>query len=65
MFAFALPTGLLLLLLPFMICSETPKAAAFDLNDGVCVMWIQHFCGCKTFASFHCFTPHFPTPLYG
>jgi hypothetical protein len=48
-----------------MICSETPKATAFDLNDGVCVIWIEHFCRYKFFASFHCFTPHFPTPLYG
>jgi hypothetical protein len=48
-----------------MICSETPRATAFDLNVGVCVIWIQYFCGCKTFASFHCFTAHFPTPLYG
>jgi hypothetical protein len=31
MFAFVLPTRLLLLLLPFIICSETPRATAFDL----------------------------------
>jgi hypothetical protein len=65
MFAFALPMGLLLLLLPFMICSETSRAIAFDLNDGVSVIRIKYFCGCKTFASFHSFTPHFPTPLHG
>jgi hypothetical protein len=35
------------------------------LNDGIFVIWIKHFCGCKTFASFLSFTPHFPTPLHG
>jgi hypothetical protein len=65
MVAIVLPTGLLSLLLPFMICSETPRATAFDLNDGVSVIWIKHYFGCKSFASFHCFIPHFTTTLHG
>jgi hypothetical protein len=65
MFAFALPTGLMSFLFPFMICSETPKATTFDLYDGVSIMWIKHFLGCKSFALFHCFIPHFRTPLHG
>jgi hypothetical protein len=65
MVAFVLPKGLLSLFLLFMICSETPRATAFDLYDGVSIIWIKHFCGCKSFASFHCFTPHFPKPLHG
>jgi hypothetical protein len=65
MFAFAFPTRLLLFVFPFMICSETPRATAFDLYDGVSVIWSKHFLGCKSFASFHFFTPHFPKALHG
>jgi hypothetical protein len=43
MVAFVLPMGLRSLLLPFMICSKTPRATAFDLNDGVSVIWIKYF----------------------
>jgi hypothetical protein len=46
------------------ICSKTSKATAFDLYDGVFVIWIKHFFGCNSFASFHSFTPHFPIPLH-
>jgi hypothetical protein len=31
----------------------------------VSIIWIKHFLGYKSFASFHCFTPHFPKPLHG
>jgi hypothetical protein len=65
MFIFAFPAGLLPFIFPFMICSETPRATAFDLYDGVFVIWSKHFLGCKPFASFHCLTPHFPNPLHG
>jgi hypothetical protein len=65
MFAFALPTGLLSFLFPFMIYSEISRATAFDLYDGVSIIWIKHFLGCQSFDSFHYFTPHFPKPLHG
>jgi hypothetical protein len=65
MFSFALPMGLLPFVFPFMICNETSRAIAFDFYDGVFVIWSKHFLGCKSFASFHCFTPHFPKPLHG
>jgi hypothetical protein len=65
MFSFVFPTGLMSFLFPFMICSETSRAIAFDLYDGVSVIWTKHFLGCNSFASFHCFTPHYPKPLHG
>jgi hypothetical protein len=43
MVSFVLLVGLRSLSLPFMICSETPRATAFYLNDGVSVIWIKHF----------------------
>jgi hypothetical protein len=65
MFAFVLFVGLLPFVFPFMFYSETPRAIAFDFYDGVFVIWTKHFLGCKSLASFHCFTPHFPKPLHG
>jgi hypothetical protein len=38
LFAFALPEGLLPFVFPFMICSETSKATAFYLYDGISVI---------------------------
>jgi hypothetical protein len=52
MFAFALPAGLLPVVFPFMICNETSRATAFDLYDGVSVIWTKHFLGCNSLASF-------------
>jgi hypothetical protein len=65
MFAFVLPVGLVSFLHPFFICSETSKAIAFDLYNGVIIILIGHFVGCKLFVSFHSFTPHFSIPLHG
>jgi hypothetical protein len=65
MFVFALPAGLLPFVFPFIFCSETSRATAFDFYDGVSVIWSKQFLGCKSFASFHCFTPHFPKLLRG
>jgi hypothetical protein len=65
MFAFVLPAGLLPFVFPFMICSETSRATAFDFYDGVSVIWTKHFLGCNCFVSFHCFIPHYPQPLHG
>jgi hypothetical protein len=53
MFAFALSAGLLLVVFPFMICSETSRATAFDFYDGVSIIWTKHFLRCNSFASFH------------
>jgi hypothetical protein len=50
---------------PFMFCSETSRATAFDFYDGVSVIWTKYFLGCNSSASFHCFTPHYPKPLHG
>jgi hypothetical protein len=63
MFAFALPAGLLPFVFPFMFCSETSRATAFDFYDGVSIIWTKHFLGCNSFGSFHCFTLHYPKPL--
>jgi hypothetical protein len=65
MFAFALPAGLLPLVFPFMFCSETSRATAFDFYDGVSVIWTMYFLEYNSSASFHCFTPHYPKPLRG
>ena len=65
MFACALPTELLSFLFPFMICRETSRATAFDLYYGISIIWIKHFLEYQYFASFHCFTIHFPKPLHG
>jgi hypothetical protein len=65
MFAFALPAGLLSLVFPFMYCSETSRATAFDFYDGVSIVWTKHFLECNSTASFHSFTPHYPKPLHG
>jgi hypothetical protein len=43
MFAFALPAGLVPLVFPFMFCSETSRATAFDFYDGVSVIWTMYF----------------------
>jgi hypothetical protein len=53
MFAFAFPAELLPLVFPFMFCSETSRATAFDFYDGVSVVWTKHFLGCNSSASFH------------
>jgi hypothetical protein len=52
MFAFALPVRLLPVVFPFMICSETSRATAIDLYDGISVIWTKHFLGCNSFALF-------------
>jgi hypothetical protein len=65
MFTFALSAGSLPLVFPFMFCSETSRATAFDFYDGVSVVSTKHFLGCNTSASAHCFTPHYPKPLHG
>jgi hypothetical protein len=65
MFAFVLPTGLLLFVFPFMFCSETSRATAFEFYDGVSVIWTKHFLGCNSSASYHCFIPQYPKPLRG
>jgi hypothetical protein len=65
MFVFALPAGLLPLVFPFMFCSETSRATAFDFYDGVSLVWTKYFLGCNSSASFYCFTPHYPKPLPG
>jgi len=61
----ALPAGLLPFVFPFMFCSETKRATAFDFYDHVSVMWTKLFLGCNSFATFHCFIPHYPKPLRG
>jgi hypothetical protein len=53
MFAFALPVGLLRFVFPFMFCSETSRATAFDFYDGVSVIWTKHFLGCNSSAVLH------------
>ena len=65
LFAIALPTGLLPFVFPFMFCSETKRATAFDFYDHVSVMWTKHFLDCNSSASFHCSIPHYPKPLRG
>ena len=65
MFAFVFLAELLPFLFPLMICSEVSKVIAFDLYDGIFVIRTTHFLGCKSCASFHCFTPHFPKLLHG
>ena len=41
LFAVALPTGLLPFVFPFMFCSETKRATAFDFYGHVSVMWTK------------------------
>ena len=41
--AFALCTGLLFFIIPFMFCSETKSATTFDFYDRVTVMWCKQF----------------------
>jgi hypothetical protein len=65
MFAFALPAGLLPIVFPFMFCSETSRATAFDFYDADSVIWTKHFLGCNSSPSFHCLIPHYPKPLRG
>ena len=65
LFAVALPAGLLPFVFPFMFCSETKRATAFDFYDRVSVMWTKHFLGCNSSTSFHCFILHYPNALAG
>ena len=64
-FAFALPTGLLFFVIPFMFCSETKRATTFDFYDHVFVMWCKHSLSWNSSTSFHCFILHYPKPLVG
>ena len=64
LFAIALPTGLLPFVFPFMFCSETKRATAFDFHDHISFMWTKHFLGCNSSASFHCSISHYPKPLH-
>jgi len=48
LFAVAFPQGLLPIVFPFMFCSETKRATAFDFYDRVSFMWTKHFLGCNS-----------------
>ena len=48
LFAVAFPQGLLPFVFPFMFCSETKRATAFDFYDFVSLMWTKHFLGCNS-----------------
>ena len=65
LFVIALPRGLLPFVFPFMFCSETKRASAFDFYDHVFVTWTKHFLDCNSSTSFHCSIPHYPKPLHG
>jgi hypothetical protein len=65
LFTDALLQGLLPFVFPFMFCSETKRATAFDFYDRISVMWIMHFLGCNSSGSFHCSIPHYPKPPHG
>ena len=59
LFVVALSTGLLPFVFPFMFCSETKMATAFDFYDHVSIMWTKHFLGCNSSI------PHYPKALHG
>jgi hypothetical protein len=65
LFAVALPAGFLSFVFPFTFCSENKRATAFDFYNRVIVIWTEHFLGCNSSASYHCFVPHYPKPLCG
>jgi hypothetical protein len=64
MFAFVLPVGLVSFLHPFRFAMRLPRPLPLlfmmvFLSSGLNVFV------CKSFASFHCLTLHFPIPLHG
>ena len=65
LFAVALPTGLLPFVFPFMFCSETKRAIAFDFYGHVSVMWTKQILGRKSSTSFHFSIPQYPKSLRG
>ena len=65
LFAVALPVGLLPFVFPFIFCSETKTATAFDFYGHVSIMWTKQFLSCNSLASFHYSIPQSPKPLRG
>ena len=65
LFAIALLVGLLPFVFPFMFCSETKRATAFDFYGHVSIMWTKQILGCNSFASFHYSIPQYPRGLRG
>ena len=65
LFVVALPAGLLPFEFPFMFCSETKRATAFDFYGYVSVMWTKQILSCNSSASFHYSIPQYPKALRG
>ena len=64
LFAVVFPTGLLPFVFPFMFCSETKRATAFDFYGYVSIIWTKQILGYNSSASFHCSIPQYPKVLH-
>ena len=65
LFIVAIPARLLPFVFPFMFCSETKRATAFDFYGHVSVMWTKQILGRNSSISFHFSIPQYPKTLRG
>jgi hypothetical protein len=65
MLAFVLSVGLVSFIHPFRFVVRLPSPLPLIFMMEFLSSGLNIFFLCKSFASFHCLTPHFPIPLHG